>query len=374
MKRKTLHLKPDGCKRYNVSEHIFDNRFLRTVSVAFVLVSLLYIAFFSRVTYTSASSTTEGTSVDWLHTDGKYIKNKYGQTVFLRGVAFGDLASKFTIANIAYRFSQLMTLTSQMVNVVRCAISPAPSGDWSGWMHPEKFNQAVDQLVTQLIKYKVYAVIEMHGIRNSSVVSRLKTDSTPWIAWLLHFVNRYKNVPNIVGFEIWNEPASNLFTQAEWRILATKAYSAIRQANPNALIIVASVPFTSVNQNWIDHPLGPQAVYSWDSYYCKWPAYYRDPYNAGDYVTGKARMQKLLYNSKHINANLPILNTELGWLPTDNFQACKDYYALMNEAGNNWYTWWWQDNPNNYGLAKRSYNALTPHGVVMKSFLTKLSL
>ena len=32
-------------------------------------------------------------NLTWLHTDGKYIKSEYNQTVFLRGAAFGDLTS-----------------------------------------------------------------------------------------------------------------------------------------------------------------------------------------------------------------------------------------------------------------------------------------
>jgi len=327
--------------------------------------------------YCNYSQTGDGTEpgADWLHTDGKYIKNKFNQKIFLRGVTFGDLVSKFAFSIPEYRITQLMSLTNHQANVIRCPISPAPAGDWSGWTNPEKFDKTIDQFVNLCVKYNVYMVIEMHGIRNSLVVAQLKADPSPWINWLLHFVNRYKGVPNVVGFEIWNEPAVNLFTQAEWRTLATKAYNEIRKANPKALIIISSVPFTEISQDWINHPMGPQAVYSWDSYYSKYPyTWYRKPYDDGDYVTGKARMQNLLYNLKHINASLPIIDTEFGWLPTDNLQACRDYYELLNQAENNWYTWWWHENPVNLGLClDKTYTALSPHGEIMRNYLGSYS-
>jgi hypothetical protein len=113
--------------------------------------------------------------------------------------------------------------------------------------------------------------------------------------------------------------------------------------------------------------MGPQAVYSWDSYYSKWASYYREPYDSGDYKTGKERMRTLFYDYKHINASLPVWNTEFGWLPTDNLQACRDYYELLNQAENNWYTWWWRPNLSNYGLCTdENYLTLSPHGQIMK--------
>jgi hypothetical protein len=213
----------------------------------------------------------------------------------------------------------------------------------------------------------------MHGISNAGIVAALKADSTLLINWLLHFVNRYKIVPNVCGFEIWNEPSSGLFTQAEFRAIAEDCYDAIRSANPNALIIVASVPFTAINQDWIDNPLGDQAVYSWDSYYHNWAAYYTDPYDAADYITGKERMTALLYETKHINASLPILDSEFGWTSTDNLQACQDYFDLMNEANNSWYCWWWHGNPANYGLVTdEAFTTLTSYGSITETHLTNL--
>jgi len=310
-------------------------------------------------------------ALGWLHTDGSKIKDDTGQIVYLRGVAYGNLASLFHWQNLDLKFSQMLVLLG--TPVIRCAISPAPDGNWTGWTNPEFFDVAVDQLVNLCIANKVYMVIEFHGISNAGIVAALKADPSPWIDWLLHFVNRYKSIPNVCGFEIWNEPSSGLFTQAEWRTIAVPCYNTIHAANPNALIIVASVPFTAINQDWIDNPLGDQAVYSWDSYYHNWGAYYNDPYDAADYVTGKERMTALLYESKHINASLPIWNTEFGWTQTDNLQACQDYFDLMNEANNSWYCWWWHGNPANYGLVTdEAFTTLTSYGSILETHLTGL--
>jgi len=122
--------------------------------------------------------------------------------------------------------------------------------------------------------------------------------------------------------------------------------------------------------------MGPQAVYSWNNYYSKWPSYYRNPYNLSDYAMGKEMMRDLLFNVKRINAtNISIWNTEFGWTPTDNLQACQDFFDLMDEARNNWYCWWWWGNPNNYGLCTdETFTSLTPHGEIMQQHLVGLKL
>jgi len=105
--------------------------------------------------------------------------------------------------------------------------------------------------------------------------------------WFSHFINRYRDNPAVVGFEIWNEPSPADFTQAEWRSFATVCYQYIRSANPNALIIIPSIPFSEVSPDWVANPLGPQAVYSWDDYWFHSDYdYYRAPYDQGNYALG----------------------------------------------------------------------------------------
>jgi hypothetical protein len=305
-----------------------------------------------------------------LHTAGKLLKNAQNETVYLRGVALGDLSWRTTFqGNVETRIRRLLELTNGKVTAIRVAISHNPHTYGFVLDDPDVFNPAVDELVRVCVKYGLYLFTNFHGTSIPELISEFKTDPTRFIDWHLHFIERYKAVPNFVGVELYNEPHG--YTQDELRVLVTQAYDAIRAANPEALVIVPSHPYAEVHDDWIANPLGPQAVYSWDSYYSKWAyAWYQKPYDDGDYALGKTRMEQHFIRDKHIDAELPIIATEYGFLPDDNLQACEDYYDTINFHNNSWVCWQWWQEPKNYGLATdHTYATLTPHGEILRDQL-----
>jgi hypothetical protein len=314
-------------------------------------------------------------ALTWLHTDGKYIKNEYGTTVFLRGVALGDLSWRIDFqGGITYRINQLVKLTAGKVTVIRVAISHAPST--YGWAldTPEVFDPAMDELMSVAVANNIYVWTNFHGTYDPDLVNEFKRNPTRLINWHLHFINRYKDIPNFLGIEVWNEPPTDYLTWTEWRNISQQVYNAVRAANPKALIIVAGYDYSRINQEWVDNPLGAQAVYSWDSYWYHLDYnYYQKPYYDGDYTTGYARMLQYLLDWANIGAPLPIICSEFGWRPQDNLQACNDWFKIMNLYDNNWACWMWWGNPANYGLATDStYTELTPHGKILAQYLSGL--
>lgn len=317
----------------------------------------------------------------WLHTDGKYIKNEYGLNLPLRGLAMGGMGESglsywncYGTGDSYQRLVQTFNLMLQLCgsnkpNVLRCM-----TGYDFGWSNPGIFNQAIDDLVALATQNDIHVIVEFHGVPwGSPEVQRLKADPTDWINWFRYFATRYKDNPTVAGFEIWNEPSSSDWTQAQWRNVATRCYNAIREINPKALIIVPGIPFGEISLDWINNPLGPQAVYSWDSYYYQMAHdWYHLPYDTGDYSTGRARLENWMANNNRINANIPVICSEFGFHLDDSLHAVADWCDIMNKHETSWYYFWWWGNPGNQGMFDGSTNTLSPFGAVIRNYFNTL--
>jgi len=356
----------------------------------------------------------ESNSITWLHTDGKYLKTPSGQTIFLRGAAFGDLSWQTGwnggLSFLELRINQYLNLANGKPNVIRCAITPLPEAcyvgvypwnatlinpalnTWSTTIHPETYDAAVDQLVNLAANKKIRIIIEFHagfGYNSKYGIAyeaALAADPTPWINWNLHFVNRYKNNPVVTGFEIWNEPWDGSFGNGNtqqggilWHNMAQQAVNAIRSTNPNALILVASAsPFNFIDNYWFTNPLGQNVVYTWDTYYKHW-AYEWIPtcYDNGNFPLGLERMTDYLYRVSNIGKaameyNMPVWGSEFGWYGNEwkNWEKqMADELDLLNQWETNWVVWWWWENIYNLGLANSNYAALSPQGQVWAGHL-----
>jgi hypothetical protein len=339
----------------------------------------------------------------WLHVDGKYIKDSCQQKVLLRGTAFGDLTWRTEWqGDIASRFNQLMKLTNGKANVIRVAISPDPQYQdgseprtWApGNIHPEVFDDDIDQLLSAVGQRKVYLIIEFHGGFNQSEATRIGQDPTDWINWILHFVNRYKFTPAVTGFEIYNEPyapefggGNSILGEQRFMNMVTRCVKAINATNPKALIFVSSgfAPdyYSAVSQLYVDNPLKGNVVYTWDAYYKNWPidvkALYQNKDWSAAYAASYARIDYLIGGA--LRANLPVFESEVGWngqsappYPDPNSEPqwdrnMNDYLSIVNGMETNWSVWWWWDNPDNLGLANSGFATLSPQGQIWAQYL-----
>jgi hypothetical protein len=163
------------------------------------------------------------------------------------------------------------------------------------------------------------------------------------------------------------------------RTVTQAVYNSALTESSDCLVIAPSRPFSKIATTWRDSALGANAIYSWDSYYYDLDlAWYRQPYIDGDYTTAKSRMQNWM-ESGYVRCDsttthdMPIICTEFGWKTSDQFQACTDWYDILNENFNHWTTWMLWGNPSNYGVCTTfSYDALTQFGTRMNQYLPGL--
>ena len=351
----------------------------------------------------------------WLHVEGRYIKDASGQNVFLRGAAIGDLSWRTSFqGDISQRLDQLSALTDGKANIVRCTLTPNPqttkpsdpfypwtatlvdveNNIWETETHPEVYMEEVDELLTHAERNNIRVIVEFHGgftapgnieryggdpMGPNSYVSALALDPTPWIEWHLFWVNRYSDDTRVIGFELWNEPWDAAFGNGDkmlgkqrWVNMATQAAEAIDEANPDALIIVPSVPYSQVMQEWVDDPLPYNVVYGWDTYYQHWADYWKEEYRNGDYQGGYEKTYRMLHQyhiGAAVDAGLPTLCNEFGWTMNEAKEPAwetqmADFLTILKGWEANWYIWmWW--NSANFGLARNNdYSELSPYGQV----------
>jgi hypothetical protein len=348
---------------------------MRRRTIRLVLVALLACVCVLDVGAFSMPSPAHAVSITRLHTEGKDLTNDAGQIVYLRGAAVADLSWRTSFqGDITARIENLVALTEGKITAIRCAITwlptyPVPRDVFDT---PEVFDAAVDELMRACVANDLYFWTNFHGTDDPARIRELVADPRRLIDFHVHFVDRYADVPNFVGIEVWNEPWWPDGSQAELRGINERVYEAVHAADPTALVIVSGFGFWRIEPDYVARPLGPQAVYSWDSYFHDWAYdWYQLPYVAGDPVLGWTRMEANLIDDKRIDADLPVLNSELGWLPSDPPQAIRDYYTLMNAHGTHHVTWRDVGTLDNYGLTTyTSPPALTSYGQIWAQYLT----
>lgn len=333
-----------------------------------------------------------------LHTDGKLIKNAAGQTVDLRGISVSDLLTQpwFNggVGEIARRLNTIYTvLDGHVITVMEAYINVHwKDGVNTGWSNTEFSDVvgAMDEMRDYCVAHDIYFIIKADD----------NGDPTPYVTaeggdpsilsdWFMFWVNHYASVPNFVGIDIFNEPWWATGNQAKWRATVEYIYDIIYAADPTLLVLCSSFPFTSISSDFINNPIGPQAVLAFDDYW-KHCVEGRSAYASNDFAAGLVAMESL-FGPAGFNAyqnNVPVFMCEFGWgdLSYDNdyavqrgwatltlaqdLQACNDWYYVLNEHGIHWslYTLWM--NPHgNCGVCEDTYDNLTDWGKIWAQYL-----
>jgi hypothetical protein len=344
-------------------------------------VNALSLAIVTVVQNVSSSGVITGTTLSWLHTDGKYIKTSNNQTIFLRGAAFGGLGESGLsnwnggLSTLTRMFNQYVTLTGGKANIIRVG-----TGAHAGWGTASIFDTAIDQIIALAKTQNIRIIVEFHGGLSSTDFTAMVSNPQPLVDWFTHFATRYKNETTVAGFELYNEPNSDLTTQVAWASAMTQVANAIRAINPNALILVASIPYGSVSSYWLTHPIAGNVVYTWDVYYCNMDNYWKTDYYNGSLSAGYAKTVTFFDNyvaTPAVVTALPVFCSETGWFgdtspayPNARNEAgwryhMADMLSIMNARGTNYYIFWWWGNPNQQGLASNgNYDALSPQGQI----------
>ena len=217
----------------------------------------------------------------WLHTDGKYIKDPYGNIVILRGVSLVDLGcidhdvNRFRLKNAR----QLVDMATDSSNgwyarVIRLPVYPAAQNGEAGWNanRDDYFINHLDPTVQHCINKGVYCIIDLHYIADYQ-----PTDRETRAFWT-YIAPKYSDYPNVI-YELFNEPAYPDDWNT-WKNTAQPWVDLIRSFAPNNLILISGPrwaqnlssaganPFRGTNLAYVAHIYpehGGQSV--WDSWF-----------------------------------------------------------------------------------------------------------
>ena len=292
-------------------------------------------------------------NLNWLHTDGKYIKDELGNIVLLRGVCLYEVPSYVDHLKYDKPISQQVKRLKELgVNYIRLPINKADwdsnrdtNGDGIG---ARDFNYQVIDAFTEAGIY-VFAGL-MYGVSESEE-EFWAANPQIMVDWYVdNILNRYQDNPGVHLF-IWNEPnygqwgGSDLgggVTSGYWNAMK-HVCQAIYNINPNVLMVVHA-------DMWNDEgfcpvlktdPIPtPNVIYTWHYYYCYAPQYnpylgwmsgvldpdyqelvnrgmpFYQSYYYGNYAKAKQEFEQWLYDRflwVPTELNLPIVNDEFGF-------------------------------------------------------------
>jgi hypothetical protein len=234
-----------------------------------------------------------------LHTDGKYIKDASGNTIYLRGLQKVELADDpdgtwngnalWSDANVK---AELDVMKSWGANTVRCIQS---IDNWKYDLNTPycsiSSRDAVKRLLTFAGERDMYVIFTAYRVTNyfkggnqdplpyppyqtSNGASSVIGSKQDFVNWWADVANELKGYPNVI-FEIWNEPIADGNAAAEFYGVQQQVINAIRGTGAQN-IIMAQWDMGS----WTDLDYGGGSTMNWIS-----QANLNDPLNNLVYVT-----------------------------------------------------------------------------------------
>ena len=321
--------------------------------------------------------------VPWLHISGKNVIDEFGNQVFLRGAAMSGLES-FGYPRPAYwhgaNFEAFITEPAKLgkkPNVIRI---PCVLWEYWPWVTGATFEHdialmedAMDYAVNFAVENDIYVALDFHGVKDEQY-HLIGEDPTLWINWMLHWVERYKHLPNVI-YELWNEPWIEGFGDGDlalgrqrWISMVNRFCQEVTAVHPKALFIVAAEDVTVLDY-WINNPLPYNVVYAFAYYYFHFDYdWYLKPYADGDYTLAYERVRNWFINYRRINAPIPLICKEFGWgSGLDVKEPAFDInmmhvFSLWTEFELHWYQWIW--GTRSYGMANSDWTLRDPTGII----------
>lgn len=339
---------------------------------------------------------------------GRYVQNAIGQQVQLTGVHWPDLVDKPKFyygpgdgalnnwkVDLAIRTAVAKTLGANHIRYsihLEKFINPYI---YTGTREFDNYANVMDEAVQQLINQDLYGYFVLHyGSSQADPFMRALLDNSPytfiardytgaevgryessavradWLVWCEQLAAHYADIPNVLGYQIWAEPAwagyertasnyENYLFPAWWQFNLETA-RAIHRGNPYALVVVMSpgyywVNYMSPNQ-WDGRILPePNIIYGVQKYESEdWrggslqKAYdqaYQDWFNGvGTLEDARAKQEQWYLNyllNFAVNNDVPVMNNEMAY-PYDLVYNYKDGRAwpYCSEQAQGFYDIW----------------------------------
>lgn len=256
---------------------------------------------------------TEGSGVakpddDWLHVEGTNICDKYGNKVWLTGAnwfGFNCRERMFLDSYHSNIVADIKMVADKGINVVRMPIATDLLYDWSRGIYPESTDTSYNNkdlaglnsfelfnfMLENFKKVGIKVILDVHGAETDNMGHNYpvwyKGDITEEVfksAWVW-VANYYKNDDTIIGFDLKNEPHTNVGDvkiksqsaiwddsdlENNWKRVAQETALAILDVHPHALIFVEGVEIYPKDSVWDDESINVSAWGGKDDYWCTW--------------------------------------------------------------------------------------------------------
>lgn len=213
---------------------------------AFIIVVILLLGFtvitpsFGSPNYTT-SVTSFGivaTGLSRLHTEGKFIKNEFGRTVFLVGVDFPHFIWAPQIKDRASE-QQFEYMRQWEINVVRITISP------SYWNQSESYRTKLDDIIGWAENNDIYSALNAHYFGDTTDIMNPEFSWSEWLDFWIKITNRYKGRVSVL-YDLMNEPFN--ISPETHQLKMLEAVDAIRSIDQNVSIIMEEIS----EESWMD--------------------------------------------------------------------------------------------------------------------------
>lgn len=293
----------------------------------------------------------------WLHVDGRWIKDENGNIVTLRGA--GEMSLAYGIYGVTsyddhsrYLSKHTFEIAAQAgANIIRFGLNMEDTFN-------TKYQDMVKQAVQWCKELGMWCNIEFHAPDSGGGQGEywmpvlLDPEGTGFYeAWEI-WAQEFQNESTVCAFGLMSEPppeGTNGYTyeelEAMWRPIVVEAIHRIHAINPNVLIFVDNIQWSSDLHQFIENPLNePNVVYCLHRYYhFDWYTNhlpYANAYASGDFETGYNLMKQFYYDKgfKLLDMGYPVIMEEFGCYredpesPYEPKTADPNYLIQINET------------------------------------------
>lgn len=323
-----------------------------------------------------------------LHVEGRYIKDSFGNAMYLRGVnkaGFEDQPGGIWMGRAVKDYSQwnpddvrteLDAMKSWGINTIRCHQAVE---HWKYDMGQHR--QIIKEFLTLAAEKGMYVIYDGYSIRNywngakqdplpyppyqkSENASDVIASEDEFVEWWVSVAMELKDYPNVI-FELWNEPCGDDQAKQSWFNVSQRCIQTIRATGATQLIIFQwrmdcwvnldypppNNPASTMDWIWqanLTDPLG-NVVYSTHIYRCYGAFHHSTPsyWNAWEY-------DEILQAFKYMKFNETIQNYPLfiGEIGADvayteeelqhELLAWGNCLTLFEEMGIHYTAFWWR--------------------------------
>lgn len=245
---------------------------------------------------------------DWLHVEGTNICDKYGNKVWLTGANWFGFNCRERMLLDSYHsniVADIEQVADKGINVVRIPIATDLLYAWSQGQYPESTDtsynnkdlaglnsfQLFNFMLQNFKRVGIKVILDVHSAETDNqghsyplwykgtITEEVFKEAWVWVA------DHYKNDDTIIGFDLKNEPHTNvgdvkIKSQSaiwddsddanNWKRVAQETALAILNVHPHALIFVEGVEIYPKDSKWDDESINTSAWGGTNDYWCTW--------------------------------------------------------------------------------------------------------